>query len=189
MEELVLSFEEIDAIAKRLGKTLTQDLASDEKTPLFICVMKGALNFMAELIKHVSLPILTDYVQLSSYQGTKTTGQVNFKHMLESNPDGRTIVIVEDVVDTGLTMEALENYLRTNFKPKRILLCSLFDKVNCRTVPAKVDYVGKTLTENKFLIGFGLDYDELERNTTYVYTPDKNDLDRLNAILEKDKNQ
>lgn len=187
MEELVLSFEEIENIAKRLGKELTEDLKDESKPPLFICVMKGALNFMAELIKYVERPIFTDYVQLSSYQGTETTGQVNIKHMLESNPDGRTIVIVEDVVDTGLTMKALEEYLKANFKPKKILLCSLFDKINCRRVPVNVDYVGKTLTENKFLIGFGLDYNELERNTTYVYTPSEDDLKRLNSILAEDK--
>lgn len=187
MEELILSFEEIDAIAKKIGGQLTDDLANEEKTPLFICVMKGALNFMAELMKYVNRPILTDYVQLSSYQGTGSTGQVNFKHMLESNPDGRTIIIVEDVVDTGLTMKALKDYLNENFKPKRILICSLFDKINCRTVPATVDYVGVTLPKNKFLIGFGLDYFELERNITYVYTPTKEDLARLDAIVEKDK--
>mgnify|MGYP002515423131 CR=1 FL=1 len=187
MKELILSKEEIETISKCLGEQISKDLQNEEKPPLFICVLKGALNFMAELLKSVTIPILTDFVQLSSYEGMKTTGKVNIKHGLETNPDGRTVVIVEDVVDTGLTMQALKGYLQKEFKPKKILVCSLFDKVNSRLVEAKVDYVGKILTENKFLIGFGLDYDELERNVPYVYTPSKEDLIALNAILEKSK--
>ncbi len=185
MEELVLSKEEIEAISKRLGEEISRDLQNEEKPPLLICVLKGALNFMAELMKSISIPVLTDFVQLSSYEGMKTTGKVSIKHELETNPDGRTVVVIEDVVDTGLTMQALKAYLVKEFKPKRILVCSLFDKVNSRLVEAKVDYVGKVLKENKFLIGFGLDYDELERNIPYVYTPSGEDLTRLNAILEK----
>ena len=187
MEELVLSHSEIEDITKRLGEQISKDLANEEKTPLFVVVMKGALNFMASLLNNLTIPLVTDYVQVSSYEGTKQTGKVKFKHMLETDPTGRTIVIVEDVVDTGLTIRILKDYLNTSFSPKKVLVCSLFDKVNCRKVDEKVDYAGKVLEKNKFLIGFGLDYDELERNVPYVYTPTKEDLDKLNERLAKDK--
>lgn len=187
MEELVLSHQEIEDITKRLGEEISKDLANEEKAPLFVVVMKGALNFMASLLNNLSIPLITDYVQVSSYDGTKQTGKVIFKHMLETDPSGRTVVIVEDVVDTGLTIKILKDYLNTSFTPKKVLVCSLFDKVNCRKVDEKVDYAGKILEQNKFLIGFGLDYNELERNIPYVYTPTKEDLDKLNAKLEKDK--
>lgn len=187
MEELVLSHSQIEEITKRLGKQISADLANEEKTPLFIVVMKGALNFYASLLNNLSIEIITDYVQVSSYDGTKQTGKVIFKHMLESDPSNRSVIIVEDVVDTGLTIRILKDYINTSFTPKRVLVCSLFDKINCRKVDEKVDYVGKTLEKNKFLIGFGLDYDELQRNIPYVYTPTKEDLDKLNEKLAKDK--
>ncbi len=187
MKELVLSKEEIESISAHLGEEISSDLKNEEKTPLLLCVMKGALNFMAELLKNIDIPVLTDYVQLSSYSGVKSTGNIVWKHTLESDIKGRTVIIVEDVVDTGITIEALKKYLNENFAPKRILVCSLFDKINARKVEAKVDYVGKTLAESKFLIGFGLDYYELERNVNYVYVPDESDLEKLDSIIEKDK--
>ncbi len=183
MKELVLSQKEIESISAQLGKKIADDMKDEEKTPLLLCVMKGALNFMAELLKNIDIPVLTDYVQLSSYAGTKTTGNITWKHTLESNIKGRSVIIVEDVVDTGLTIEALKNYLYENFAPKKVLVCALFDKINARKVEAKVDYAGKRLAESKFLIGFGLDYNELERNVNYVYVPDENDLKRLDALI------
>ncbi len=187
MKELVLSKKEIETISAHLGERIASDMKGEEKTPLLLCVMKGALNFMAELLKNIDIPVLTDYVQLSSYSGTNSTGCISWKHTLESDIEGRTVIIVEDVVDTGLTIDALKKYLYENFAPKRVLVCSLFDKVNARKVEAKVDYVGKSLTESKFLIGFGLDYCELERNVNYVYVPDEDDLKRLDDIIAKDK--
>ncbi len=185
MKELVLSHAEIESISKKVGKQITNDLKNEEKAPVFVVVMKGALNFFESLMNNLEMDVLTDYVQVSSYQGLGQTGKLEIKHMISGDIADRTVVLVEDVVDSGYTIKALKEYITSNFKPKRILVAALFDKPNSHKVEIKVDYIGKSI-ENKFLIGFGLDYYEFERNVPYVYVPDQNDLDRLNRLVAKD---
>lgn len=186
MKELVMSEQQIAATCQKLGNQLTQELAHEEKIPLFVGVMKGALNFFYALVPHVKMRIMTDFVETSSYEGTQSTGTVTLTKDLSINPEGRTLVIVEDVVDTGLSMRYLIDYLTSHYKPKRILICALFDKRAMRKEDIKADFTGMVLTENKFLIGFGLDYRELDRQIPYVYVPEEKDIQEMDALLDED---
>lgn len=187
MKEMVMSEQEILEACQKIGASLTKDLANEEKLPLFICVMKGAMNFMVDLLKRVDVPLLEDYVQLQSYNGIHSTGNVKLLNDVKYNIDGRSIVIVEDVVDTGLSMDFLVKHLKNVGHPKRIIVCALFDKKIARKVEVKVDYCGRVLEENKFLLGYGLDYRGLKRNVPFVYTPTDEEVASLDKILkEKD---
>lgn len=187
MKEMVMSQQEIQDVCARLGNQLTQALAHEEKIPLFVGVMKGALNFFYALIPNVKRKINIDFVETSSYEGTQSTGTVRLVKDLSFSPNGRTLVLVEDVIDTGLSMKFLLNYLNTHYKPKRIIICSLFDKQAMRKEDVVVDFAGKVLKENKFLVGFGLDYRELERQVPYVYVPEEKDIEEMDAIVDQDK--
>lgn len=185
MKKIVMNTEEINAICKRLGQQISHDLRNEERPPLILGVMKGALNFMYDLVKYIDNDVILDFCQLSSYSGTSSTGNVTLKKPLTEDPNGRTVIIVEDIIDTGLSMEFLENYLKENYKIKKVLLCALFDKTIARKNHVKVDYVGRVLNENLFLIGYGLDYCELGRNINYIYAADEEEVARLNAVLKK----
>ena len=183
--EIVLSEEEIQNICNDFGKRLTEELKNEEKTPLSLGVMKGALNFMFDLIKRIDRPIYTDFIQISSYAGVQSTGKINLKKDFDMDIKDRTVVVVEDVVDTGISMKYLIDHLNENYKPKRIIICSLFDKEYARCEDIKIDYCGKVLKENSFLVGYGLDYNELERNVPYVYIAKPEDIDRWNEEIQK----
>ena len=183
--EIVLSEEEIQNICNDFGKKLSEELKNEEKTPLFLGVMKGALNFMFDLIKRIDRPIFTDFIQISSYAGVQSTGRINLKKDFDMDIKDRTVVVVEDVVDTGISMKYLIDHLNDNYQPKRIIICCLFDKEYARCEDIKIDYVGKVLKENCFLVGYGLDYNELERNVPYVYIATPEDIDRWNEEIQK----
>ena len=186
MKELVMSEQQIQQTCQKLGNQLTQELAHEEKIPLFVGVMKGALNFFYALVPNVKMKILIDFVETSSYEGTQSTGTVTLTKDLSINPEGRTLVIVEDVVDTGLSMRYLIDYINSHYKPKRILICALFDKQAMRKENIQADFTGMVLKENKFLIGFGLDYRELDRQIPYVYVPEEKDIQEMDALLDED---
>ncbi|MBP3731790.1 MAG: hypoxanthine phosphoribosyltransferase [Bacilli bacterium] len=183
--EIVLSEQEIQDICNDFGKRLTEELKNEEKTPLFLGVMKGALNFMFDLIKRIDRPIYTDFIQISSYAGVQSTGKINLKKDFDMDIKDRTVVVVEDVVDTGISMKYLIDHLNENYQPKRIIICALFDKEYARCEDIKIDYCGKVLKENSFLVGYGLDYNELERNVPYVYIAKPEDIDRWNEEIQK----
>ena len=186
MKEMIMSSSEIQDVVSHLGHLLTAELQNEEKRPILLCVMKGAVNFMTDLIKHVHTPILTDYIQVSSYDGTSSTGNVTLVKKPAYDPEGRTVVIVEDVIDTGLSMKWLINYLKTQFKPKRVLVCALFNKTAARKVDVQVDFCGITLPENKFLVGYGFDYNELHRNDPFIFVPTEEEIKAWDKIIEND---
>ena len=183
--EIVLSEQEIQDICIDFGKKLSKELANEEKTPLFLGVMKGALNFMFDLIKRIDRPIFTDFIQISSYAGVQSTGKINLKKDFDMDIKDRTVVVVEDVVDTGISMKYLIDHLNENYQPKRIIICCLFDKEYARCEDIKIDYCGKILKENCFLVGYGLDYNELERNVPFVYIAKPEDIDKWNEEIQK----
>lgn len=182
MRKIVFNETEIQGACERIANELTKDLANDEKIPVFLGVMKGALNFFMDLTKRMEMPIYLDYIQISSYEGTKSTGNVKLLHDLRFDCEGRTVIIVEDIVDTGVSMNYLTKYIQEKYNPKRIIVVTLFDKINARTVPIKIDYSGKVLAQNDFLIGYGLDYKELHRNVPYVYIPDEDEYNELTDL-------
>lgn len=183
---IVLTENDIQEIVTRLGKEITETIKNDAKLPVIVGVMKGSMNFMMDLLKHIDCPVYTDYIQISSYSGTETTGVIRLLKDLSFDCKGRTVVIVEDIIDSGNSMTYLVDHIKIH-NPAKVLTCALFDKVNARPIPFKTDFVGKTLVKNDFLIGYGLDYEELGRNIPYVYSATKEDVDYLNEILAKDK--
>lgn len=184
MKEMVMSQDEILAACKRIGGELTARLKDEERLPLFVCVMRGALPFTADLLKFVDTEVLFDYVQVSSYAGTASTGTIHFDHDVSIDVKGRVVVIVEDVVDTGITMKFLKKHFQ-DLGPKEVLVASLFDKRAERTVEVEADYVGMTLNEPKFLLGYGLDYNDIGRNIPYVYVPTKEEIERFDEKRAK----
>lgn len=181
MNQIVLSQEDIQRITSDLGFKLTKEVENDEKTPVFVGVMKGALNFMMDLVKNVTCPIYTDFIQISSYQGTATSGSITLTKDITRNCEGRTVVIIEDIIDTGLSMHFLIQHVLA-LHPKRVIVVALFDKVLARKIDVQIDYAGCVLKDNKFLLGYGLDYNELCRNIPYVYAADEKEIERLNDI-------
>ena len=184
MRKVVFNETEIQGACERIANELTKDLKKDTKIPLFLGVMKGALNFFMDLTKRIDMPIYLDYIQISSYKGTQSTGEVTLLHDLKFDCRDRTVIIVEDIVDTGISMNYLVKHISTKYQPKRIIVVTLFDKINARTAPIKIDYSGKVLAQNDFLIGYGLDYRELHRNVPYVYIPDEDEYEELTKLAD-----
>lgn len=185
MRKIVFNETEIQGACERIASELNKELASEEKNPLFLGVMKGALNFFMDLTKRITLPIFLDYIRISSYNGTKSSGKVELVQDLKFDVKDRTVVIVEDIIDTGVSMNYLVKHLEEKYHPKRVIVVALFDKINARTAPIKIDYSGKVLAQNDFLIGYGLDYKELHRNIPYVYIPDQQEYEELTELAEK----
>lgn len=185
MHEIVMTSEEIEACYQKVGKEITEALKNETKRPILLCVMKGAMTFLIGMMKYVELPVIVDYIHISSYEGTSTTGKVNLLKDMSFDPEGRTIVIVEDVVDTGISMQCLKQYLWSK-KPKDVKVAVFVDKPARRQVEVKLDFVGKVIKENKYLVGNGFDYNEIGRNIPYVFTPSKEDFEKWDAILAKD---
>lgn len=182
MEELVMSNREILDACERIGESLTKRLQNVEGIPLFVCVMKGALNFMVDLMQHVDMDILTDYIRIRSYDGTKSTGKVELVQDVTHRVSGRTVILVEDIVDSGISME----YLIKHFKDlgaREIIVVTLFDKRDNRQVEVQIDYCGKVLVGNKFLVGYGLDYRGLLRNVPFVYVPTKDEIAEWDELM------
>ena len=184
--EIVLTREEIEDICFDIGSKLdTRFIKENVESPVFIGVLKGSLNFMMDLIKYITKPIQLDFIQASSYNGTQSSGAVILKKDISLDIKDKTIVIVEDVIDTGLTMEYLVGYLKKRYEPKEIIVVSLFDKLFMRKANIHIDYVGKTLDADKFLLGYGLDYNELYRNIPYVFNATKAEIDYADKITGK----
>lgn len=164
VEEVLLSHKQIVEICKKLGKQLTEDYK--DKNPIFIGLLKGSIPFLAELIKHVKCDIELDFMQVSSYKGVKSTGTVVMLKDIIASVEGRHVVLVEDIVDTGLTLNEVMNVLDDR-GALSIETVTLLDKPENRVVEMKPKYIGHTIP-NKFVIGFGLDFDEKYRNLDYI---------------------
>ncbi|MCQ2772031.1 MAG: hypoxanthine phosphoribosyltransferase [Bacilli bacterium] len=185
MEDIVLTEQQIAETCARIGASLTDELKDEEKIPVLLGVMNGALPFFTDLIKKIDCHFYIDFIHISSYAGTKSTGVVQLRKDVSFDIEGRTVVVVEDIVDTGLSMEYLLNHVKSK-KPKRIILVSLFDKILARKNDVKVDYAGVVLDEIKFLVGYGLDYNNLYRGTSYVKNLSAEEKAIVDAKLAKD---
>jgi hypoxanthine phosphoribosyltransferase len=155
---------EIEDAVSRLAAEITRDY--HDKNPLLLGVLKGSFIFMADLVRLLDFPLELEFIRLSSYgSGRQTSGRVKVVQGLRSAVKGRDVLVVEDIVDTGITIAFLLDYLKKK-RPASLRLCSLTDKPSRRQVPVKIDYLGFTVP-NKFLVGYGLDFDEAFR-----YLPD-----------------
>lgn len=165
LTKVLVTKEEIAEICERLGKQITNDYAG--KDLLVVGVLKGCVPFLTDLTRNIDLPLQIDFMAVSSYGGgTKSTGQVSFKKDLEINPQGRDILIVEDILDSGLTLSYLKDILVAR-GAKSIKICTFLDKPANRKVDIKADYFG-TVIPDEFVVGYGLDYDEKYRNLSCV---------------------
>ena len=158
--------EEIEATVKRLAAEIREDY--HDKYPLLIGVLKGSFMFMADLIRLLDFSLEVEFIRLSSYgRDRQSSGRIKVVQGLRSEIKDRDVLVVEDIVDTGLTTSFLLDYLRKK-KPASLKLCSLTDKPSRRQVPVSIDYLGFTVP-NKFLVGYGLDWDEKFRNLPDIY--------------------
>ena len=158
--------DEIEATVKRLAAEIRGDYHA--KYPLLIGVLKGSFMFMADLIRLLDFPLEVDFMRLSSYgRGRQSSGRIKVVQGLRSEVKGRDVLVIEDIVDTGLTTSFLLDYLRKK-KPASLKLCALTDKPSRRRIPVTIDYLGFTVPD-KFLVGYGLDWDEKFRNLPDIY--------------------
>ncbi|MCK9536169.1 MAG: hypoxanthine phosphoribosyltransferase [Bacilli bacterium] len=165
IEEIILTHEEIADICKKFGEEITEEY--QDKRPILVGLLKGSVPFMSELMKYIKCDMEIDFIQASSYSGVKSTGAVMvLKDMITPVKD-RHILLVEDIVDTGLTLREVMNLFQDRGAAS-IEIITLLNKPDGRTVNTVVPkYIGKTIP-NKFVVGFGLDYNELYRNLDYV---------------------
>ena len=162
--KVLITEGEIRQTVARLATEIKQDYQG--KQPLLIGILKGSFVFMADLIRQANLPVEVEFIQLSSYgAGKKTSGKVKLVQGLKTPIRGRNVLVVEDIVDTGVTIAFLLDYLRRR-KPASLKLCALTDKPSRRQVPVTIDYLGFTVPD-KFIVGYGIDFDEKFR-----YLPD-----------------
>lgn len=158
---VLISREEIEAALKRLASAIEQDFKG--KNPLIVGILKGSFIFAADLIRLLDFPLEIEFVRLSSYgRGRKTAGELKVVQELSTPIEGRDVLVVEDIVDTGKSVAYLMEYLRKE-KPASLKLCVLTDKPSRRQTEVKIDYLGFTVPD-KFLVGYGIDYDEKYRN-------------------------
>ena len=162
--KVLVSEEEIKEICARLGKQISEDYK--DKKLLLVSVLKGAVVFMADIMRNITCDCQIDFMAVSSYSGTKTTGVVKFKKDLDINPDGMDILLVEDILDSGVTLAYLKNLLFDR-NAASIKVCAFLDKPANRRADIKADYVG-TEVPDEFVGGYGLDYEEKYRNLPFV---------------------
>ena len=165
VKEVLLSEEEIETRVKELGKEITKDY--EGKNLLVVGILKGAVIFMAELCKHIDLPIMIDFMAVSSYgSSTESTGEVKIIKDLDFSVEGKDVLIVEDIIDTGLTLSYLSEILKKR-GANSVRIATLLDKPDRRNIEVKVDYLGFSIPD-EFVVGYGLDYAELYRNLPYI---------------------
>jgi len=165
IDEIILSHDEITNICKKFGQMISEDYQG--KCPILVGLLKGSVPFLSELMKYIDIDMEIDFIQASSYSGTKSTGAVMVLKDMMIPIQGRHVLIVEDIVDTGLTLQEVMNLFEDRGAAS-IEIVTLLDKPEGRTVETvKPKYIGKTIP-NKFVVGFGLDYDELYRNLSFV---------------------
>ena len=165
IEKILISEEEIQLKVKELGATLTSDY--DGKFPLAIGVLKGALPFMADLIKHIDTYLELDFMDVSSYgKSTVSSGEVKIIKDLDTSVEGRDILIMEDIIDSGLTLSYLVELFRYR-KANSIKIVTLLDKPSGRKADIKAEYVGFEVPD-AFVVGYGLDFAERYRNLPYI---------------------
>lgn len=165
IEETLFTEEEIAAIVKRMGKQISEDYAG--KNLFLVSVLKGSLIFMSDLMREITIPCSIDFLSVSSYgSGTSTSGEVRILKDLDASLEGKDLLVVEDILDSGVTLSFLLKNLSAR-KPASIRLCTFLDKPERRRVDIKADYIGAAVPD-KFIVGYGLDYAEKYRNVPYV---------------------
>ncbi|NLC34386.1 MAG: hypoxanthine phosphoribosyltransferase [Erysipelothrix sp.] len=167
LKDILITHEQIVEESKLLGARISEDYKDQDQSLILVALLKGSVPFLAELMKHISIDIEIDFMDVSSYgMGTESTRDIRILKDLERSVQGRSIIIVEDIVDTGRTLEAVLKILK-NKGASTIDVVSLLDKPSRREVTVDVKYVGFEIP-NEFVVGFGLDFAEKYRNLPYI---------------------
>lgn len=168
IERVLVSEEEVDAIVSDLAARIDRDYAGEDKRLVLLCILKGSVVFMGELMKKVTVPVEIDFMRVSSYgSGTATTGNVNIILDLDRKDIAECdILVIEDIIDSGRTLSHLVRYLQLK-GAKSVKTCTLLDKPSRREVDFNADYVGREIPD-EFVVGYGLDYNERLRALPYV---------------------
>lgn len=166
MERILLSEEQIQARIEELGKILTAEYA--DKNPVIVGVLKGVVIFYADMVRKINVPCQMDFMWLSSYSGTNSTGQTIVRQDLKTDIKGRHVLILEDIFDTGTSLDFTVKHLLAK-EPASLKICTLLDKPERRRpgITLQADFVGFTIP-NAFVVGYGLDYNEKYRNLPYI---------------------
>ena len=163
--DIMISQEQILRRAGEIGRQMTRDFAGEDI--LVIGILKGAVLWLADVVKEIGLNTEIDFIAVSSYGAlTKSTGVVKIIKDIDIPVEGKNIIIIEDIVDSGTTLSYLKNYLLA-MNPKSLKICTLLDKPARRSVEIDIDYVGFTV-EDKFIVGYGLDFNQRYRNLPYI---------------------
>lgn len=166
MEKILLTEEQIQSKVKELAAQITKDY--EGKDPVFVGVLKGVVIFFADMIRNIDIPCEIDFMSISSYSGTTTTGRTEIRKDVSVNIEGRHVVILEDIFDTGTSLTFTVNHL-LNKKPASLKICTFLDKPERRRpgITLKPDYTGYVVP-NEFVVGYGLDFNEHYRNLPYI---------------------
>lgn len=164
--KVLLDADTIQSRIKELGRQIEADYPESEEIHM-VCVLKGGFVFMSDLVRSMTARVTLDFIAVSSYgAGTKSSGEVRFQKDLDTSLEGRHVIVVEDIVDTGLTLKYLQEILRSR-APKSLKTACLLSKPSRRKVVVPVEYIGFTI-EDKFVVGYGLDYAGRYRNLPYI---------------------
>ncbi len=165
VEEILFDEDKIAEIVRNMGRQISEDYKG--KNLLLVSVLKGSLIFMADLMREITVPCAIDFLSVSSYgSGTTTSGEVRILKDLDASLDGKDVLVVEDILDSGVTLSYLLKNLSAR-NPASVRLCTFLDKPERRRVDIKADYIGASVPD-QFIVGYGLDYAELYRNLPYV---------------------
>ena len=164
IENVLISKDEIESRVAEMGRRITADFR--DKDPIFVGVLKGCFIFMADLMRHVDIKCTMDFMAVSSYSGTSSTGAVKITKDLSEDIEGRHVIIVEDILDSGVTLSYLKQYLMVR-RPASISIATLMDKPARRKADVYADYSCFKVPD-AFVVGYGLDYNEHYRNLPYI---------------------
>lgn len=164
VSRVLISEESIRNRIRELGQQISRDYAG--RRLMLVGILKGSVLFMSDLMRQLTVDCSVDFICLSSYSGKESTGVVRLLLDLRDSAEGRDILLIEDIIDTGLTLSYLVQNLKTR-NPKSLEICSFLDKPECRKVQVRAKYVGFQIP-NEFVIGYGLDFNERYRNLPYV---------------------
>lgn len=176
LSEVLISEEQIQERIKELGKQITEDYKGDDL--LLICILRGGVMFLTDLMRHIDMPHKIDFMAISSYGAgvRKSSGRVQIQLDLKADIFNQNVLLVEDIIDSGRTIHSVLNMLQTR-GPKSLKVCALLDKAERREIEVDIEYVGFDI-EDKFVFGYGLDLDEYHRDLPFVgvvnldkYTP------------------
>ncbi len=165
LKGVLLSEEKISQIVLNIASKINDEFSGQEV--MLIVVLKGSMPFAADLMKKLTIPVMVDFMQVSSYgNGSKSSGEINIKYDLSTDIKDKNIIVIEDIIDSGNTLFALKKYL-LNKEPKTVKICTLLDKPSRRESDVVVDYVGEVIPD-EFVVGYGLDYAEHYRELPYI---------------------